>query len=128
MPVETIRRLACDADIIPIVFSGAGVVLDVGRRRRLATADQRRALRARYRTCSIPDCTVVFEQCIIHHIQPFATGGRTDLHAMVPLCSRHHHAAHEGGWRLDLNPTTATLTVTLPDGTAQANAPPGRAA
>jgi hypothetical protein len=30
---------------------------------------------------------------------------------MVPLCSQHHHAAHEGGWKLTLNPKTRKLTI-----------------
>jgi hypothetical protein len=31
-----------------------------------------------------------------------------DRELMVPLCSRHHHAAHEGGWTLRLKPDTST--------------------
>jgi hypothetical protein len=38
LPVATMRRLACDAHIIPVVLGGDGVVLDVGRSRRLATS------------------------------------------------------------------------------------------
>ena len=45
LPVETVRRHGCDADITPIVLDGDGVPLNVGRTRRLATAQQRRALR-----------------------------------------------------------------------------------
>jgi hypothetical protein len=47
LPPAVVRKLACEANIIPIVLAGDGRVLDVGRARRLATADQRRALRAR---------------------------------------------------------------------------------
>jgi Domain of unknown function (DUF222) len=50
LPPETVRRLACEANIIPVVLNGEGRVVDVGRARRLASADQRRALRARPRT------------------------------------------------------------------------------
>ena len=57
LPPETVRRMCCDADIIPVVLDGAGVTLDVGRSRRVATADQRRALRAMYRTCGFPVAT-----------------------------------------------------------------------
>jgi hypothetical protein len=53
LPVETIRRIACEAGIIPIVLNGAGQALDVGRERRLATRAQRTALRAQYPTCGM---------------------------------------------------------------------------
>ena len=54
LPPATVRRLACDADIIPIVLDGDGSVVDVGRAKRLASADQRRALRAVHYTCAAP--------------------------------------------------------------------------
>jgi 5-methylcytosine-specific restriction protein A len=55
LPVETIRRIACDAGIIPIVLNGQGQPLDVGRERRLATRAQRMALRAQYPTCGMDE-------------------------------------------------------------------------
>jgi hypothetical protein len=55
-----VRRLCCDADILPVVFGSDGVVLDVGRAARLATADQRRALAAMYSRCGHPDCHVAY--------------------------------------------------------------------
>ena len=73
LPVETVRRMCCDAEILPIVLNGAGEVLDVGRTRRTATPAQRRALRAMHRTCAHPDCTVVFSACDIHHIRLVGT-------------------------------------------------------
>ncbi len=95
LPVETVRRMACDAAIIPMVFDGSSVPIDVGRSKRLATVNQRRALEARYRTCASPGCDVGFERCHIHHIDHWENGGSTDLHNLIPLCSRHHQAAHE---------------------------------
>ncbi len=118
IPVATMRRLACDAHILPVVLGGDGVVLDVGRSRRLATDDQRRALRAMYRTCGIGTCDVSFSRCEIHHVDEWdAHQGDTDLDRLIPTCSRHHHLVHEGGWRLELDPNTRELTITLPDGT-----------
>jgi len=116
LPVETVRRLACEAQIIPIVLDGRSVPINVGRTKRLATANQRRALESIYLHCAIPDCEVRFDRCNIHHIEYWETthtggGGSTDLNNMVPLCSRHHHAAHEGGWKLQLNPETRQLTI-----------------
>ena len=52
-----------------------------------------------------------FAHCEPHHIEYWENGGHTDLNNLVPLCSRHHHAAHEGGWKLHLDPDTRELTV-----------------
>jgi hypothetical protein len=112
LPVETVRRLACEAEILPVVLDGRPVPIDVGRSKRLATVHQRRALEAIYPTCAIPDCEVIFDHCNVHHIDYWENGGATDLNNMVPLCSRHHHAAHEGGWKLQLDPETRELSIT----------------
>lgn len=114
LPVSTIRRLACNADIIPVVLNGDGVPLDVGRAKRLATAGQRRALEAAHDTCAMPECTVAFHHCQIHHIDYWESGGPTDFGNMVPLCSRHHHQVHDGGWRIVLEPGTRVLSVEPP--------------
>ncbi len=125
LPVETLRRLACEAHIIPVVLDGAGVPLDLGRSRRLASNDQRRALRSMYRTCGIGECDVPFDQCEIHHITEWtAHQGDTDLDSLIPGCTRHHHLVHEGGWVLDLDPHTRELTITLPDGTVHSRSRP----
>jgi hypothetical protein len=114
LPVETIRRMACDAGIIPIVLNGEGQPLDVGRERRLATRAQRMALRAQYPTCGMSEgCNVPFDDCQIHHVDPWKHGGRTDLDRMCPGCDDHHHLIHEGGWTLTRNQ----------DGTWQLNPP-----
>ncbi len=111
LPVETVRRLACEAEILPVVLDGRSVPIDVGRSKRLATVHQRRALEAMHPTCAIPDCEVIFDHCNVHHIDYWENGGATDLNNMVPLCSRHHHAAHEGGWKLKIDPETRNLTI-----------------
>ena len=98
LPPATVRRLACDADIIPIVLDGDGRVVDIGRAKRLASADQRRALRAMHQTCAAPDCPVRFGDCDIHHLTEWRDGGTTNLENLIPLCSKHHHLIHEGRW------------------------------
>jgi hypothetical protein len=114
LPISTIRRMACDANIIPVVLNGDGVPLDVGRAKRLATAGQRRALEAAHETCAMPECAVAFHHCQIHHIDYWESGGGTDFGNMVPLCSRHHHAVHEGGWKIALDPETRALHAKPP--------------
>jgi hypothetical protein len=116
LPTETVRRLCCEANIVPIVLGSAGEVLDVGRQCRLANRAQRRSMRAMYRTCAHPDCTVGFDSCRIHHVIYWQHGGPSDLDNMIPLCERHHHLVHEGGWTLQLFPDRRT-TWRTPDGT-----------
>ncbi len=123
LPLETIRRMACEAQIIPIVLGGNGVVLDVGRGSRLASRHQRLALQAMYTNCAIPDCHVSINRCQPHHIRYWRNDGRTDMHNLVPLCSTHHRNVHEDRWVLALDPPTRELTVTYPDGVTVGSLP-----
>jgi hypothetical protein len=111
-----VRRLACEAGILPVVLGGDGVPLDAGQTRRLATREQRRALAAMYTTCALPGCGVRFERCRIHHCDPWLPIGPTDLANLVPVCGRHHHDVHDGGWTLTMTPDRV-ITLRAPDGT-----------
>ncbi|WP_276967022.1 HNH endonuclease signature motif containing protein, partial [Desertimonas flava] len=95
-----------------------GVILDLGRTRRLATNDQRQALRTMYPTCAFNDCTTPFDRCEIHHVDPFGppTNGTTNLDKLIPTCQHHHHRIHDHHLQLSLDPATRTLTITHPDG------------
>lgn len=105
LPVSTVRRLCCDAEVLPVILGADGVVLDQGRSKRTATRAQRRALRAMHRGCVHPQCTVGFDACRIHHIEFWwEHHGQTNLDNLVPLCERHHHSVHEGGWTLTMTP------------------------
>ncbi len=116
VPVSQVRRLCCEARIIPMVLNGDGRPLDIGRDGRLANREQRRALRKLHRTCVFPDCETPFDDCEIHHVHWWELGGPTDLANMAPLCGRHHHLVHEGGWQLSID-HQRTVTVNRPDGT-----------
>jgi len=115
LPVDTVRRMACDAGMIPVVLNGEGVVLDEGRAKRLATHEQRLAIEAMQATCSHPDCTVTIDDCRIHHITPWRSGGRTDLADLAPVCEPHHHLVHEGGWVFTMT-ADRVATWIRPDG------------
>jgi hypothetical protein len=119
-----LRRIACIANIIPAVLGTDGVLRDLGRDSRLATPVQRRAMRAMYPACNIPGCRVPFEHCVLHHIRYWRHHGGTDMDNLIPLCSTHHHAVHEGGWHLALHPVNRQLTITYPDGSIQTTGPP----
>jgi hypothetical protein len=116
LPLETIRRMACEAEIIPVVLNSKGVVIDIGRASRLATRYQRKAIEAMYSHCAIPDCKVPIAQCQPHHIAYWRDDGPTDMNNLVPLCPQHHRNVHEGNWRLKLLAPNRALTVTYPDG------------
>ena len=116
----------CNGFITPVILGEDGVPINVGRTHRTATRAQRRALRTIYRTCAYTGCDVAFDRCEIHHIDWFEHGGTTDLHNLLPLCARHHHLVHEGGWTLHLTPDR-TLTITRPDGTHHATTRPDMA-
>lgn len=116
LPVVTVRRLCCDADDFPVALGADGEVLDSGRTRRTASRAQRRALAAMHRTCAHPDCTVGFDDCRIHHVRFWTEhGGLTDIDKLIPVCERHHHLVHEGGWTLTMTPER-TATWVRPDG------------
>ncbi len=105
LPVSTVRRLCCDAEIFPSVLGADGVVLDQGRGVRTANRDQRRALAAMHASCAFPSCDAAFDICRIHHVRFWWEHlGRTDIDNLLPLCERHHHLVHEGGWRLTMTP------------------------
>jgi hypothetical protein len=119
LPVSTVRRLLCEATVLPAVLGGDGCVLDLGAGRRPASRAQRRALRAMYRTCAVPGCTVAFDRCEIHHLAPWLEHRRTDLADLAPLCVEHHHHVHDLGWRLVLD-AHRHATWCSPDGTTVA--------
>jgi len=96
IPLETARRLSCDASVVRIVENSAGEPLDVGRKTRSIPPALRRALRSRDQGCVFPGCT--HKRYVDgHHIQHWAEGGETKLSNLVSLCRFHHRAVHEGG-------------------------------
>jgi hypothetical protein len=89
------RRLACNAGILPAVLGGASLPLDVGRADRFFTEAQRVALATVYTECAAVGCDRPYAWCELHHEDPWAHGGRTDLHLAVPLCGYHHRRMHD---------------------------------
>jgi hypothetical protein len=112
LPIDTVRRMCCDAVIVGLTADG----LAMGREIRTANRRQRRALRAMYRTCAHPDCDVPFDSCRIHHVIWWEHLGPTNLDNLLPLCSRHHHLVHEQRWQLTMTPDRV-ITLHRPDGT-----------
>jgi hypothetical protein len=104
-----VRRLACQADILPVVLNGRSEVLDLGRARRLFSPAQRKAMAIRDRECTADGCSIPAAWCEAHHWkQPWAQGGKTDLADGNLLCSFHHHRAHDPGWITSHQPNGST--------------------
>jgi hypothetical protein len=99
---ETARRVACDAGIVPVVLGTHGQVLDLGRRFRLFSSAQLRALWLRDGGCTFPDCTVPASWCDGHHLRHWADGGPTHLGNAALLCGRHHTTVHTKGYHARL--------------------------
>ena len=98
--IGDLRRLACEAGIVPAVMGGTSRPLDLGRERRLHTKAQRQALATVHETCAATGCDRPFAWCEVHHPRAWSAGGRTDLDNALPLCGQHHRRAHDPGWRL----------------------------
>ena len=130
VPWSRVQDLCRSAIVRPVIVQAGEVIdaggeLNLGRTSRLANRAQRRALRAVYATCAVPGCSVSFNHTKPHHVHWWRQGGTTDLANLLPLCSSHHHAAHEGGWRFALGPNR-DLVIELPGGEVMKTGPPRR--
>lgn len=85
-----LRRLCCDADLVPAVLGGASETLDVGREQRLVTRAIRTALSIRDGGCVFPGCNTRPAACEAHHLRPWWDGGETALSNLALLCHHHH--------------------------------------
>ena len=123
LATETVRRLACDAELIPIVLDGSGGSADVGRTRRTVPRRLRRALIARDRHCQWPGCNAPPSRCDAHHIIHWADGGPTNLGNLVLICHHHHHYLHEHGYKLVKEPDGTWTPVRPPPDTSPGTSP-----
>ncbi|MFD3399304.1 DUF222 domain-containing protein [Kribbella sp. NPDC058693] len=119
LSAATVRRLACDAKIIPLVLGSHSEPLDVGRSERLVTRAMRRALNARDRGCVI--CGAPPIMCDAHHLISWVDGGETKISNLALLCRRHHVDLHHGNWTISI--TNGAVHVTRP---TWADPPPSR--
>ena len=92
--VEMVRLTACDSSVCRIVFGPDSEVLDVGRKTRVWTVAQRRAIVARDRTCTWNGCERPGRWADIHHVEHWADGGETTVENGVLLCRFHHVLTH----------------------------------
>jgi hypothetical protein len=118
LPPASVARILCDADLTGVLTrptdptDSSGItdqsglsdvirdrgreVLHVGRAHRTAPPRLRKALEVRDQHCAAPGCRIDPSRCEAHHVHEWERGGGTDLDNMVLLCTRHHHAVHDG--------------------------------
>jgi hypothetical protein len=118
----TAQRIACQATVSWMLHDHTGNVLDVGRRHRRPSPALRRAVRDRDRyRCQAPGCQS--RRTDIHHIRPWARGGKTRLRDLILLCEAHHMIVHAFGYIITVA-DDGTFIFTKPDGTIMASCPP----
>ncbi len=98
-----LRRIACDADLIPVVLGEHGEPLDIGRSDRRIPLRTRRAVAARDGGCAHPGCDRPPSWSEIHHVIEWQHGGRTDVDNLVMLCRAHHDQIHSTEWAIDMS-------------------------
>jgi Domain of unknown function (DUF222) len=95
LPLESVRRLSCDADVVTVTERN-GLPIDVGRARRVITPRLRLAMQCRDEGCRYPGCSVPAPRTDGHHVRHWCDGGKTELANLVSLCRFHHRRHHEG--------------------------------
>ncbi len=100
LPAQLLERLSCKATFLATVFDGEGEVLFHGRKKRLATPAQVRALIARDKGCV--QCGANPLRCQAHHLTPFNSpkAGKTNIDEMALMCSSCHQQLHDNNQTL----------------------------
>jgi len=109
------RTALCTAGIYPLVLNGTSLPLDLGRTQRLFSKAQGRAIRAAYRGCSYPGCSMPAQRCELDHLDPWEKGGRTDIAAADLNCPIHHIGRHCGLFRTVKIPGSRPLVLLYPE-------------
>jgi len=119
---EGARRLACDAQLLPVVLDATGEVMALGRATRVWSVAQRRAAWIRDEgRCVFPKCRR--PPADLHHLVWWSEGGRTDLDNAAWLCAFHHWLVHDAGWNARRD-AKRKYVFTAPDGREISTHPP----
>ncbi len=112
--VAAVRRLACDAQIIPAILGGDGQLLDLGRARRTFDGPIRTAVIVRDGGCVHPGCDRPARWCDVHHVVPWWKHGKTSLDNGVLLCGYHHKLYDNGEWTIRFSDTGIPESIPPP--------------
>jgi hypothetical protein len=99
----TVRRMAADAHLIPVVLGTDSEVLDLGRTHRLFSRVQKLALAERDGGCAWTGCPHPPSYTEAHHIRWWDSDhGPTNLANGILLCRSHHHRVHHDEWDIQV--------------------------
>jgi hypothetical protein len=123
VPIQAIRRLACDCEMHRYLADSAGHIIDYGRKRRLISDVQFDLLLVRDHGCRWRGCNIPASGCDAHHATHWLDGGETKPDNLVLLCWYHHHLLHEQHWSIE--PLGGGhFTLKIPDGRRRDMRPP----
>ncbi len=94
-----VLRAALAGHVRRVVVDSAGVVIDLGRRKRLFTGAAREAATLLLRRCDHPGCDLTADWCDVDHAVEWADGGTTDQTNSGIECSRHNVTKSKRRWR-----------------------------
>jgi hypothetical protein len=107
----TVRRMAADAHLIPVVLGSHSEVLDLGRKQRLFSRAQKLALAERDGGCAWTGCPHPPSYTEAHHIRWWDIDhGPTNLDNGILLCSTHHHRVHHDKWDIQVRDNVPYFT------------------
>jgi len=96
IPHTVLARLACDSEIMRVVFGPHSTILDAGRTQRIFPPHQTRAIIARDRHCQYPGCDEPPSHGEIHHsLWWWKHHGKTNVTQGILLCWHHHAYVHQ---------------------------------
>lgn len=117
----TVERLGCNGHVSALLEDRRGNPLYLGRRRRVVTNRQLRALIGRdHGHCQFAGCASTHVEA--HHIRHWLHGGMTDLDNLVLICRFHHGLVHDRGYTIGM--IDGRIETRRPDGALVPNVPP----
>ena len=79
-----------------VIVDSAGVVINMGRRRRLFTGNARQAVLLQSSRCVVAGCAAPIHRCQADHMTEWSRLGHTDGVNGAPVCGRHNRLKNSG--------------------------------
>ena len=115
LPKSVLIEALLAGQVRRVIIDGAGVAVDVGRKRRFFTGPMRDALMLLTEYCVYPGCSRPARQTVADHSLDFQHGGSTSTSNGGPMCN-HHNLRKNLGYQTWRDPTGYWHTH-RPDGT-----------